>query len=201
MHGWSVNHPCLMTPGCIFSECDQMDSSQRVKTRNDFESIQFFTLALKVSRGNQTDMHTLPYILCFKKEDHHHMFLQLLIKVQELQAHRLRYYGTDKVLYQSLCYLDLVISAYLERCANTSFSQLGLGCYKRGHSCIYDTARTPSCTKYELGRINNVLAGNDSVRTEDYGECKDWWYTRRENTYTGVNKYPVTPSCRSGIGR
>ena len=166
---------------------------KKVKTKNDFESMQLFTLTLRASRGNQTDMHTLPYALCFKKQNHHRIFLQLLSEVQELQSPRLRHYVKDKQLYQSGCYLDLIINDYPERCANTSLSQLGLWCHRWGHSCIYDSATTPSCSNCELRRIDNVLTGSDNVRIEDCGKCQDWWCTKRENTHTGVNKYPVEP--------
>ena len=111
------------------------------------------------------------------------MLLQLLIEVQELEAPRLRYYGKDKWLHQSVCYLDLIINDYPERCANTSLSQLGLWYHRWGHSCIYDSATTPSCTRCELRRINNVMTGSDSVRIEDCGECQDWWCTKRENKF------------------
>ena len=144
---------------------------KKAKAKNDFESLQFFTLALRAPRGNQIDIHTLSYAVCFKKENHHQMCLQLLIEVQELQARWLRYYGKDKELYQSVY---LIINGYPECCANTSLSQLGLLCHMWGHSCIYDSATTPSCNKCELSRTNNVSPENDSVRIKDCGKFQDW---------------------------
>ena len=67
--------------------------AHQIKGQNDINNLQLFTLTLRAHKGRGTGQHTMPFALCFKKSNHHAIFIQLLKEVRELFAVKLRYWG------------------------------------------------------------------------------------------------------------
>ena len=167
--------------------------AHQIKANNDFNSLQLFTITLKAPKGKGTRRHTLPFALCFKKKNHHDIFIQLLTEVRELEAVTMRYCGKDKCFHPTIIIMYLISEDYPERCQNTCTAQLGIFTHRWGYSCLYDDNMTPSCKACEFNRITNVLQNNDVYPMEKCGNCLDWWSPCRNNVHINADRYPIAP--------
>ena len=169
--------------------------AHQIKGQNDFNNLQLFTLTLRAHKGRGTGRHTLPFALCFKKSNHHAIFIQLLKEVRELFVVKLRYWGRDKQYHQTIVAHDMVSNDLPERCSNTCTSLIGLFTHRWGYSCRYNDGSTPSCSICELNRIECILKGEDEVAqiNNSCNSCSDWWCPSRDGVHLSADKYPVEP--------
>ena len=103
-----------------------------IKGSNDFNNLQLFTITLRAPRGEQTMKHTMPFALCFKKDNHHDIFKLLLEEMHQLEEPTLRYFGAERDFHLTVAYIQMVSNAYPERCANTCTAQLGTWTHRWG---------------------------------------------------------------------
>ena len=172
----------------------------QIKAKNDFNNLQIFTLTLRATGGKITKHHMLPYALCFKKNSHCEIFMQLLAEVNEMQTPRMRYFGGDKSFHTTIVFLDMISQDYPERCASTCTAQLGLFTHRWGFTCKYDEFWTPSCGVCQLKRIERLLKGQRgeltnrvSGGTSNCKKCSDWWSHGRFGVHVNTSRYPVDP--------
>lgn len=172
--------------------------AHKIKGTNDFNSLQLFTLTLRAPKGKKSRKHTLPFALCFKKENHQEIFIQLLKEVRNLQEVTPRYWGGEKEVIPTIAMTDMCSNDWPERCANCCLSDKGLYHKRWGHSCKFDEKTTPPCRHCELRRIGNLL-GCDTKKLEGLVKCDgclDWWSPGREGVYTDEesDNYPIYPN-------
>ena len=165
-----------------------------IKADNDHNNLQLFTLTLKANPGNSTKQHTLPYALCFRKKNHHKIFIALLQEVKALEKVSLRYFGKDKQLWPTIVFLEMISEDYPERCLNTSTAQIGTYTHRWGHSCKYNKDLTPSCEECEMNRIETVVGHRDDVPIPKCDQCLDWWSPISSDVHKNNGTYPIHPS-------
>ena len=169
--------------------------AHKIKAKNAYNNLQLFTLTLRTIGGKGKKRHTLPFGLCFKKESHAKIFMQLLEEVTALEVPTKRYFGQEKRFYTTIICMDMISADYPERCANAIISQLGLFTHRWGFSCIYNDGVTPSCRPCELARIERLLCG-EATRAEtgtDCSGCTDWWSDGRFGVHVNAKRYPIAP--------
>jgi len=94
--------------------------AHQIKAKNDFTSLQLFTLTILAPNYQQTNSHTVHFALCFKKKNHHMILLQLLQELKELQTPDSRYWGgEERQVYHTMIFLEIISNDLPERCSNT----------------------------------------------------------------------------------
>ena len=172
----------------------------QIKGNTAFNNLQLFTITLRAPRDKQTTKHTMPFALCYKKDNHYDIFHLLLEDMHELETPTKRYFGAERMFHDTVVYIQMVSNDYPERCANTCTAQLGAWTHRWGYSCKYDDKTTPSCPDCERDRITTLLE-KDQRREEDQEksnkskckECADWWNTDRDFVHTSAPIYPIDP--------
>ena len=97
----------------------------QIKGKNEFNSLQLFTITLLASQSKDMRGHTLPFALCFKKKSYSNIFIMLLTEVHELETVQWWYFGKNKQFHKTVVFIEIVSNDYPERCANASIAQLG----------------------------------------------------------------------------
>jgi hypothetical protein len=64
--------------------------AHQIKAKNEFNSLQVFTLTILAPKYQNTNHHTVPFAMCFKRKNYHDILLQLLDKLKDLQSPALR---------------------------------------------------------------------------------------------------------------
>ena len=176
--------------------------AHQIKGTNDFNNLQLYTLSLMSPKGKISKLHTLPFALCFKKENHEDIFIRLLREVYALQQVTLRYWGEDKKFIPTIAMLDMVSNDWPERCANSSLSDKGLYHKRWQHYCNFDIKKTPACRSCELQRIKKIFQGDRDTPDESRAStptceepCLDWWAPGRDGVHTeDRTTYPIEPA-------
>jgi hypothetical protein len=58
--------------------------------------------------------------MCFKRNNHHDILLQLLEELKDLQSPTLRYWGGEEnQVYPTMVFLEMISNDLSERCSNT----------------------------------------------------------------------------------
>ncbi len=65
--------------------------AHQIKGKNEFNSLQIFTLTAIGPNYQNTDYHTVPFALCFLRHSQNDILIQLLKELKELQSPTLRY--------------------------------------------------------------------------------------------------------------
>jgi hypothetical protein len=65
--------------------------AHQIKAKNEYNSLQIFTLTVLVPHYQNTNRHTVPFALCLKKKSHDEILIQLLRELRELQSLKMRY--------------------------------------------------------------------------------------------------------------
>ena len=161
--------------------------AHQIKGKNEFNSLQIFTLTVIGPNYQNTDQHTVPFALCFQRKDQNDILIQLLKELKELRSPALRYWGgNENQVYPTMVYLEMISNDYPERCSNTGTTQNGTFTHRWRHSCIYEDSIVPSCSSCHL----NYILSPPSVhlkRESSCDQCLDWWHR-------GVTKpktYPI----------
>jgi hypothetical protein len=173
--------------------------AHQIKAKNEFNSLQIFTLTLLAPNYQNTNRHTVPFALCFKKKSHDDILIQLLQELRELQSSTLRYWGGEEnQVYPTMVFLEMVSNDLPERCSNTCTTLNGTFTHRWRHSCLFDDNIVPSCQSCHLQNIEYILSlpTIDITKETCCQKCLDWWIR-------GVTKpkiYPIQPeSFRSPI--
>ena len=78
----------------------------QIKGKNEFNSLQIFTLTVKGPNYQNTDQHTAPFALCFQRQNQSDILIQLLKELKELRSPTLRYWGgNENQVYPTLLIL------------------------------------------------------------------------------------------------
>ncbi len=114
--------------------------AHQIKEKNEFNSLQIFTLAVIAPHYQNTNRHTVPFALCFKRKSHHDILIQLLGELRELQSPTLKYWGGDKnQVYPTMVFLEMVSNNLPESCSNTCITLNGTFIHCWRHSCLLMT--------------------------------------------------------------
>lgn len=166
--------------------------AHQIKGKNEFNSLQIFTLTVIAPHYQNTNRHTVPFALCFKRKSHHDILIQLLGELRELQSPTLRYWGGEEnLVYPTMVFLEMVSNDLPERCSNTCITLNGTFTHRWRHSCLFDDNVVPSCQSCYLQNIEYILSlPSVNIKTESSCDrCLDWWIR-------GVTKpkiYPIQP--------
>ena len=57
----------------------------QIKGKNEFNSLQIFTLTVIDPNYQNTDQHTVPIVLCFQRHNQNDILIQLLKELKDLQ--------------------------------------------------------------------------------------------------------------------
>ena len=141
--------------------------------------------------NQNTNCHTAPFALCFKRKNHHDILIQLLEELNELQSPTHRYWGgTENQVYLTMIFLEMISNDLPERCSNTCTTLNGTFTHRWRQFCVFVDNIVPSCQSCELKNIKYILSSSSvSVKRESCCQCLDWWRQ-------GVTKpkiYPVQP--------
>jgi hypothetical protein len=168
--------------------------AKKVKVHHTYNNLQVFTLTLRAIRGKGTKRHTMPFGLCFKKESHAEIFMQLLKEVHALETPTKRFFGEENRFYITIVLIDMISADYPERCANAIIAQLGNFTHRWGFSCKYDDNYTPSCPECESARIQRLHGGNNNNSGDaDKKCCSDWWSEGHFGVHVKADRYPIKP--------
>jgi hypothetical protein len=166
--------------------------AHQIKAKNDFNSLQLFTLTILAPNYQQTNSHTVHFALCFKKKNHHMILLQLLQELKELQTPALRYWGGEKrQVYQTMVFLEMISNDLPERCSNTCTTFNGTFTHRWRHSCRFDDNIVPACPSCDLSNIQKILTNYsmNPQQRKSCEECSDWW----SHDVTKPSVYPIHP--------
>ncbi len=173
--------------------------AHQIKAKNEYNSLQIFTLTVLAPHYQNTNRHTVPFALCFKKKSHDEILIQLLRELRELQSSTMRYWGGDENrVYPTMVFLEMISNDLPERCSNTCTTLNGTFTHRWRHSCLFDDNLVPSCQSCHLQNIEYILSLPSIFTMEETccDRCLDWWIR-------GVTKpkiYPIQPeSFRSEI--
>ena len=166
--------------------------AHQIKAKNEFNSLQIFTLTILAPKYQNTNRHTVPFAMCFKRKNHHDILLQLLEELKDLQSPTLRYWGGEEnQVYPTMVFLEMISNDLPERCSNTCTTLNGTFTHRWRHSCLFDDNTVPSCQSCHLKNIEFILSPPSvNIKREIYcDQCLDWWSQ-------GVTKpkiYPILP--------
>ena len=173
--------------------------AHQIKAKNEYNSLQIFTLTVLAPHYQNTDRHTVPFALCFKKKSHDDILIQLLRELRELQSSTMRYWGgKENRVYPTMVFLEMISNDLPERCSNTCTTLNGTFTHRWRHSCLFDDSLVPSCQSCHLQNIEYILTLPSvyTIKETCCQRCLDWWIR-------GVTKpkiYPISPeSFRSPI--
>jgi hypothetical protein len=159
-----------------------------------------FTLTVSAPKGKKSRKHTLPFALCFKKENHQDIFIQLLKEVRTLQEVRLRYWGEEKQFIPTIVMTDMVSNDWPERCANSGLSDKGLYHKRWQYYSNFNKEKTPACRTCDLERLQRIIEYDTDTSAENMkksaicDKCLDWWTPGRDGVYPDDCKtYPIGP--------
>jgi hypothetical protein len=177
--------------------------AHQIKGTNDFNNLQLFTLTVSAPKGKKSRKHTLPFALCFKKENHQDIFIMLLKEVRALLEVTLRYWGEEKQFIPTIVMTDMVFNDWQERCANSSLSDKGLYHKRWQDYCIFDKMKTPACRRCDLERLRRIIEYETDIPAKSMKssaiaptchQCLDWWTPGRDGVYPDDCKtYPIGP--------
>ena len=173
-----------------------------VKVNMEHCSLQVFTISMLAPRGVNSKKKnlTLPFALCFKKDDHSMILNQLMHEIMEMQNHHVIYSGKEKRLIDTVIFLQMIMNDYPERCANCLISQNGKFSKKWGYSCRFCASTTPSCRNCEAARFDRVAketgsanGGNRDPKLRCERECSDCrdWFTQEDAPATNSEDLPL----------
>jgi hypothetical protein len=166
--------------------------AHQIKAKNEFNSLQIFTLTVLAPKYQNTNRHTVPFAMCFKRKNHHDILIQLLEELKDLQSPTLRYWGGEEnQVYPTMVFLEMISNDLPERCSNTCTTLNGTFTHRWRHSCLFDDNTVPSCQSCHLKNIEFILSPSAvNIKREVYCDrCLDWWSQ-------GVTKpkiYPIQP--------
>ncbi len=166
--------------------------AHQIKAKNEFNSLQIFTLTILAPKYQNTNRHTVPFAMCFKRKNHHDILLQLLEELKDLQSPTLRYWGGEEnQVYPTMVFLEMISNDLPERCSNTCTTLNGTFTHRWRHSCLFNDNTVPSCQSCHLKNIEFILSPPwANIKREFYcDQCLDWWSQ-------GVTKpqiYPIHP--------
>lgn len=179
--------------------CSDGFEAHQIKAKNEYNSLQIFTLTVLASHYQNTNRHTVPFALCFKKKSHDDILIQLLRELRELQSSTMRYWGgKENRVHPTMVFLEMISNDLPERCSNTCTTLNGTFTHRWRHSCLFDDSLVPSCQSCHLQNIEYILTLPSVYRIKETccKRCLDWWIC-------GVTKpkiYPIPPeSFRSPI--
>ncbi len=130
--------------------------------------------------------------MCFKRQHHQDILIQLLDELNELQSPTLRYWrGKENQVYPTMVFLEMISNDYVVRCSNTCTTLNGIFTHRWRHSCRFDDNIVPSCSSCHLKNIEFILSHPSAKikREIHFNQCLDWWSQ-------GVTKpkiYPIQP--------
>jgi hypothetical protein len=166
--------------------------AHQIKAKNEFNSLQIFTLTILAPKYQNTNRHTVPFVMCFKRKNHHDIFIQLLEELKDLQSPTLIYWGGEEnQVYPTMVLLGMISNDLPERCSNTCTTLNGTFTHRWRYSCLFDDNTVPSCQSCHLKNIKFILSPSVvNIKREVYcDQCLDWWSQ-------GVMKpkiYPIQP--------
>jgi hypothetical protein len=166
--------------------------AHQIKAKNEFNSLQIFTLTILAPKYQNTNRHTVPFAMCFKRKNHHDILLQLLEELKDLQSPTLRYWGGEEnQVYPTMVFLEMISNDLPERCSNTCTTLNGTFTHRWRHSCLFDDNTVPSCQSCHLKNIEFILSPSSvNIKREVYcDQCLDWW----SQGVTKPNIYPIQP--------
>ena len=125
--------------------------AHQIKAKNEFNSLQIFTLTILAPKYQNSKHHTVPFAMCFKRQHHQDILIQLLDELNELQSPTLRYWGgKENQVYPTMVFLEMISNDYVERCSNTCSTLNGTFTHRWRHSCQFDDSIVPSCSSCQL---------------------------------------------------
>jgi hypothetical protein len=94
--------------------------AHQIKGKNEYNSLQMFTLTVIAPNYKNTSRHTAPFTLCFQRQNQNDILIQLLKELKDLQSPTLRYWGgKENQVYPTMVFLEMISNDYVERCSNT----------------------------------------------------------------------------------
>ena len=81
----------------------------------EFNNLQIFILTMRAHEGKRTKHHTWPLDMCFKTKLTHDIFIHLLQEIYSLQYVSKKYWGKEKQLHETICFIDMVRNYLPER--------------------------------------------------------------------------------------
>ena len=168
--------------------------AHQIKAKNEFNSLQIFTLTILAPKYQNTNRHTVPFAMCFKRKNHHDILLQLLEELKDLQSPTLRYWGGEEnQVYPTMVFLEMISNDLPERCSNTCTTLNGTFTHRWRHSCLFDDNTVPSCQSCHLKNIEFILSPSavNIKREVNCDRCLDWW----SQGVTKPNIYPIPLDC------
>ncbi len=100
--------------------------AHQIKGKNEFNSLQTFTLTVIGPNYKNTKHNTVPFALCFQQQNQNDILVQLLKELKERRSPTLRYWGgNENQVYSTMVYLGMISNDYPERCSNTGTTQNG----------------------------------------------------------------------------
>ena len=166
--------------------------AHQIKGKNEFNSLQMFTLTVIAPNYKNTSSHTAPFALCFQRQNQNDILIQLLKELKDLQSPTLRYWGgKENQVYPTMVFLEMISNDYVERCSNTCTTQNGTFTHRWRHSCQFDDNLVPSCPSCHLKNIEFILLppAVNLKRESCCDECLDWWH----HGATKPKTYPIQP--------
>jgi hypothetical protein len=130
--------------------------------------------------------------MCFKRKNHHDIFIQLLEELKDLQSPTLRYWGGEEnQVYPTMVFLEMISNDLPERCSNTCTTYNGTFTHRWRHSCRFDDNTVPSCQSCHLKNIEFILSPPSvNIKREIHcNQCLDWW----RQVVTKPQIYPIQP--------
>lgn len=151
--------------------------AHQIKAKNKFNNLQLFAPTLRALRGKIARWHTMPFALCFKKESHSEISIQLLMEVHELETPRKRCFVSKRCFHTTITFVDMINQDCPKWCASTCIAQLGSFAHRWGFTCQCKERWMPSCSTCELKRIKRLIAVSSDASTgrahRDAEKCKD----------------------------
>ena len=136
---------------------DEFEAPQ-IKGKNEFNSLQMFTLTVIAPNYKNTSSHTAPFALCFQRQNQNDILIQLLKELKDLQSPTLRYWGgKENQVYPTMVFLEMISNDYVERCSNTCTTQNGTFTHRWRHSCQFDDNLIPSCPSCQPKTLNSFF--------------------------------------------
>jgi hypothetical protein len=87
---------------------DRVEAHQ-IKGKNEFNSLQMFTLTIIAPNYKNTTRHTAPFALCFQRQNQNDTLIQLLKELKDLQSPTLRYWGgKENQVYLTMVFLEMI---------------------------------------------------------------------------------------------